>query len=439
MWRNASHSGRAGKCCYDPRPHLASEKWKTTHDADIARGSWVDPKAGRIRFHEWADQWKSTTINLRPSTRVRDFDYLDRYLIPTFGHMTLSSIDHATVTGWVRQLITEGPLPWWDTTAQPGRQRRSLSPATAVKAEQLLRKIMSSAVVAGRIHLNPCDRVPLPRIEREEMRVLTPDDITCLAAAIDVRYRALVLVAAFGGLRIGELAGLRRERVDAKRSGIHVAEIVVEVREELTYGPPKTRAGRRFVTLPRSVMQALLTHLDTFTGAGSGDFVFPSPWGGALRVPAWRRRFWVPGVETAALAPLTPHELRHTAIALWIASGANPLEVSRRAGHASTAFTHDRYGHLFPEADQSVADRLELLISDGRKTDEVWSPAVAKPDLTLLPGRCRSSAPCLGLAPVAMRHHHGSFGACRWAEPGLHTPSTGRGGPGGCGRAGRRW
>jgi integrase len=245
---------------------------------------------------------------------------------------------------------------------------------------------MSSAVVAGRIPSNPCDHVPLPKIELDEMRFLAPDEIARLAAEIDVRYRALVLVAAFGGLRIGELAGLRRKRVDAKRSGVHVAEIVVEVRGELIYGPPKTRAGRRFVTLPRSVMQALVTHLETFTGPGSEDFVFPSPWGGALRVPAWRRRFWVPGVEMAELAPLTPHELRHTAIALWIASGANPLEVSRRAGHSSTSFTLDRYGHLFPEADQSVADRLELLISDGRKTDEVPHPAEAKPDLTLLPG-----------------------------------------------------
>jgi integrase len=61
------------------------------------------------------------------------------------------------------------------------------------------------------------------------------------------------------------------------------------------------------------------------------------------------------------LSPLRPHDLRHTAVALWIAAGASPLEVSRRAGHASTAFTLDRYGHLFPEADATVADKLEDL------------------------------------------------------------------------------
>jgi len=50
-------------------------------------------------------------------------------------------------------------------------------------------------------------------------------------------------------------------------------------------------------------------------------------------------------------------------VALWIASGANPLEVSRRAGHTSTSFTQDRYGHLFPEADSELAERLEAFAS----------------------------------------------------------------------------
>lgn len=63
----------------------------------------------------------------------------------------------------------------------------------------------------------------------------------------------------------------------------------------------------------------------------------------------------------AGLNPLRPHDLRHTAVALWIAAGANVLEVSRRPGHTSTSFTLDRYGHLFPEADDALSDRLEVL------------------------------------------------------------------------------
>jgi integrase len=64
---------------------------------------------------------------------------------------------------------------------------------------------------------SPCRRVPLPKVEREEMRFLTPAQVAALSEAIRPRYRALVLVAGYGGLRIGELAGLRRRRVDLLR------------------------------------------------------------------------------------------------------------------------------------------------------------------------------------------------------------------------------
>ena len=338
-----------------------AEKWLDTNGADIARGAWIDPKAGRIRFGEWAEEWRATTLNLRPSTRVRDLGYLDRYILPTFAPIALSRINHVAVTGWVAQLTSLGPDPWWDLLKEPGRKRRAVAPATAVKAHQILGKVMAAAVDAGRIAANPCERVPLPRVEREEMRFLTPAEVDRLADSIAERYRALVLVGAYGGLRIGELAGLRRGRVDVLRSRIDVAEIVVEVGGKLVYGSPKTRAGRRSLTLPGSVMAALNDHLAAFTLADPDAFVFTAPEGGPLRVASWRRRVWNPAVEAAELGKLRPHDLRHTAVALWIAAGANPLEVSRRAGHTSTAFTQDRYGHLFPEADQSVADKLEDL------------------------------------------------------------------------------
>src|ERR1700691_4596289 len=69
-----------------------AENWLDVNGADIARGQWVDPAAGRMKFADWSQQWRETLTGLRPSTRVRDLDYLDRYLLPTFGPMSLSSI-----------------------------------------------------------------------------------------------------------------------------------------------------------------------------------------------------------------------------------------------------------------------------------------------------------------------------------------------------------
>jgi integrase len=218
-------------------------------------------------------------------------------------------------------------------------------------------------------------RVPLPKVKREEMRFLTPAEVAALAEAIHPRYRALVLVGAYGGLRIGELAGLRRGRVDLLRGAVQVAEIVVEVRGALHMGPPKTRASRRTVGLPRFVAEELAAHL-----AGRDDpeaFVFTAPQGGPLRVTAFRARVWRPATRASGLDGLRIHDLRHTAVALWIAAGANPKEVAARAGHASVSFTLDRYGHLYSEADSALRDRLDVLYGTSRPTPRALSSGYA--------------------------------------------------------------
>ena len=313
----------------------------------------MDPRGGRIFLRHSEQQWWATTVNLRPSTRARDRGYLDRYVLPHFGDSELRHITQLDVRIWVSELATR------------------LSPATVVKAYQLLGKLLGAAVDAGLMTETPCRRMPLPRIEPQEMRFLTVDEVACLAESINPRYRALVLVGAFGGFRIGEMAGLRRTRVDILRARIDVAEITVEVAGQLHTGPPKTRAGRLSISLPRSVVDELGHHLGAWAGP---DLVFTGPMGGPLRVPAWRRRFWGPAVPEAVLQPPRPHDLRHTAVALWIAQGAKPKQVAARAGHTSVAFTLDRYGHLFPEADEALVTGLDAAHRAARKPSTRTGP-----------------------------------------------------------------
>jgi integrase len=80
-----------------------------------------------------------------------------------------------------------------------------------------------------------------------------------------------------------------------------------------------------------------------------------------LRLAGFRHRIWRPAARAAGLDGLRIHDLRHTAVALWIAAGANPKEIAARAGHTSVSFTLDRYGHLYPDADQTLRDRLDAL------------------------------------------------------------------------------
>ncbi len=320
---------------------------KTEHAKQ--RGEWTDPAFGKKLYGEWIKDWKATTKNLRPSTRARDESVLRSLILPTFSDRSLSSIGQLDVRTWAASL-----------------SERELAPATIEKAYQILKKTLQAAVDASLIPRNPCYKVPLPRIERQEMRFLTPAQVHILADAIHPRYKALVFLGAYGGLRIGELAGLRPARVNLLKGEVEIAEILVEVKGHLNFGPPKTRAGRRRVGLPRAVVDELALHLEKWP---SENLVFTAPEGGPLRVPAFRQRFWKPATRATGFEGLRAHDLRHTAVAMWIAADANPKEVAARAGHASVSLTFDRYGHLFPEADIALRDRLNdmFVASQGEK------------------------------------------------------------------------
>lgn len=315
-------------------------------ETEMRRGQWHDPTLGRTRLNAWIDDWWSTTTNLRPSTRARDESYIRNHIRPRFGDAELARISQLEVRAWVGDLNAKG-----------------LAPATVQKAYQILGKILSAAVDGGLIAVSPCRKVPLPKVEVEEMRFLTPQEIGRLAHVIEPRYRAFVLLKAYGGLRLSEMAGLRRSRVDVLRRTVRVAEQAVEVRGQMYFGPPKTKAGRRTVPLPRQAGDELAAHLQQYVGRANDELVFPGPNGGPLRAGAWRHRVWRPAIAAAALAPLRPHDLRHTAVSLWAAAGASPNEVAMRAGHTSVSVVLDRYRHLFPAELERTTARLEAMFA----------------------------------------------------------------------------
>jgi integrase len=263
-------------------------RWLSSTHNDLSRGQWFDPRRAQVRFDEWADSWTKNVVDLRPSTFARDLDYLNRYIVPVFGEMPLGDISVGQIRTWVADLNASG-----------------LAPATVVKAGQILSKVLRSAVEEGVMATNPCSAVRLPRVERTEMRYLSPAEVSRLADAIDPRYRAVVLLGAYGGLRAGELFGLRVPRLDLPGQRLDVVEQVVEVSGNLHFGAPKTKAGRRSVPLPAVVCDALTEHLRQWP---SDDLVFTAPDGGPVRLASWRSRFFKRAVDAAGVAPLRVHD-----------------------------------------------------------------------------------------------------------------------------------
>lgn len=318
-----------------------AERWLTGQEASKLGGTWIDPAQAKVKYGDWLDRWWRTRQG-RPSTIARDDSYFRNHVRPTFGTTPIGKITQPDVVEWVHHLEGKG-----------------LAPATVRKAYQLFAKTMSAAVAARLIVSSPCVEIELPEVEQHEMMFLDPQQVAKLAAVIDSRYRALVFVAAWGGLRVGEVAGLTRSRLLPATKQVEVAETVAWVKGHPHVGPPKTKAGRRRVVLPGAVWSELEDHVRQHAG---DELVFPAPGGGYLQPTHFRRRVWKPAVKKIGQAGLRVHDLRHTAVSLWIASGADVKAVSVRAGHASVSFTLDRYGHLYPDADAALAGRLDAMV-----------------------------------------------------------------------------
>jgi integrase len=277
---------------------------------------------------------------------------LDHHLLPELGHAQLIELTHEEVQAWVNGLALR------------------FAPSSVQRSFTVIRQLLDFAVDNRLLSVNPSERIVLPRRKQFEARFLTPDELELLAATIHPRSRAMVLVMAWATLRIGEATGLRRIDLDLSGGRVRVANNLVEVAGHRYEGPPKTKAGRRSMTLPPSVVADLRLHVVRY---GDSPYVFSTGSGRTWSAEDWRCRVWRPAVKQSGLAPLRPHDLKHTGVALLAAAGVDPSEIARRAGHSSVSFTYDRYGHLFPEVDTGAAAKLEVVRTlglGGRKGKE---------------------------------------------------------------------
>jgi integrase len=328
-----------------------AEKYLTRVEADQLRDQWTDPRLGKTTFAVWAERWEASTLNLRPSTRALYATLLRLHILPTFGSYPLTSIDVMAVRTWLRRMEANG-----------------VGTTTRVRSYQLLNRVMSSAVEARYIAANPCAIRGAAREEDQEMRIATLDQVGAITSGVPHRYKAMILVTAFGGLRWGELAGLRRHRIDLATGTVVVAEQLLEVRGQFSTGPVKSRAGQRAVVLPGAVVQALAEHLARYVRRDPDALVFVGEKGARLRRSNFNRRVWAPAVTAAGVPELRFHDLRHTAGTLATAAGASLREVMARLGHSTVAAAL-RYQHVMSGRDATIAQALDKLLRGHSGTD----------------------------------------------------------------------
>ena len=154
-------------------------------ESEKVRGELIDPRLGKVTVEDWIARWYPT-VTSRRTTMSRNEIVLRLHIVPRFGKVALSSLDRTTIREWIAELVASG-----------------MAPATIHKTAQVLSTALRAAQEDRLITHNPAERLPLPRIERMEMRFLDHAEVSVLAGAIDPRYRAFVFLAAHGGLRLG--------------------------------------------------------------------------------------------------------------------------------------------------------------------------------------------------------------------------------------------
>jgi integrase len=241
-----------------------------------------------------------------------------------------------------------------------GLRAAGYSSGTIHLAYRVFRAVLEAARKDGRIGTNPAQnlRLKVTDGDSQEMRILEPPEIQTLAEAvesIEPRFRALIPLLAYTGLRIGEASALRTPNLNLAKREV----VVTEGLSEGQVGPTRTGRGR-VVSLPKLVVSELEHHLERFPPTEAG-IVFSSPQGGYLNRHNFYNRVWYPSLKRAGLDGVRVHDLRHTAVSLAIRAGASPREAMDFAGHSSIAVTMNVYGHLFPGQGLSLADRLDEL------------------------------------------------------------------------------
>jgi integrase len=406
--RYRDHAGKEHAKHFDRK--IDADRWVISQEAALDRGEHIDPRAGRVRLADYAEQWFANQVHLRSATRVQYDGALRLYILPVLGSRPLATVKRSDIQSLVSAWAAQGA-----------------SAASVSAYFKVLKLVFRSAVLDGLIAKSPCVAIRQPEIVSKQVVPLTVEQVKAIAGEIKPRCRAAVLLGAGCGLRAGEILGLTEPNIRWMNREIVVTQQLLRGGQRGRHlAPTKTRSSERVVPAPDFVLEALSAHIATY-GLGRDQIVFTAPDPAALHFnvgslgaagrdragadisslrsalrDAWETRSEHPlghnrlnqsfasavgavnakaaererdrkaGRTTLPLLPsipenTSPHDLRHHYASMLIDGGESVVVVARRLGHANPSMTLNIYSHLFTDA----AERTRSVV------DAAWNPGTA--------------------------------------------------------------
>ena len=249
--------------------------------------------------------------------------------------------------------------------------KQNLTPSTINRLIAQLSKLFNTAVKHGFRSDNPCAILRNLPENRNKMNYWTVDEFTHFLSLFEVEeypYQLFFKVAFSTGMRKGELLGLTWEDIDLTRQTIQVSKTLVRLPNgQLDFHPPKTKAGYRSITIHNALAKELRAWqkqqhqllCEFYEDTKSLQvFQFIPELLNEFRI---KRAYHQVIKRTNKLKKIRIHDFRHSHVALLINNGEDPYVIKERLGHASIKTTYNTYGHLYPNKQQSVSDKLDGL------------------------------------------------------------------------------
>jgi integrase len=324
--------------------------------AAVGKGNYVEPSKVTVGDFVRArvDQWEAAgDISARTAQRYRQL--LSNQIVLHIGDKALQKLARLDVEGWHTTLRAKG-----------------LAARTIGHAHRVLGKALSDAERDGVVARNVCKLQKAPKVAESEM-IIVQDVPGLVDKILGDRLYVPAMLALFTGMRLGEVLALRWNRVDLDRNVIQVREALEATKAHgIRFKVPKSKAGRRDITLPEILVDALREHrkaaLEMRMKLGAGrlpdDALLFSNLAGEPLQPSNVSSDWGEVAERIGASSVTFHGLRHTHASQLIASGVDIVTISKRLGHAKPSVTLAIYAHMFTTDDSKAAAAINAALSN---------------------------------------------------------------------------
>ena len=322
----------------------------------IDKGTHVDPSS--LTVSEFLDHWlnKIAPRNVAPKALERYRGLVRNQIKPHLGTKQLQKLRPRDVSGWHQELIDSG----------------TISTRTIRHAHGVLRTALAHATKNEILERNVATIIRPPAAEKAEVAILTEGQIADVLDKLDDHPLYPIVAVAIGtGARRGEITALIWSDVDLDAKTVTIQQSLEQTKAGIRVKAPKTKAGKRTISLPAIAADALRNHrikaLELRMKIGAGALPDDAPVFGNIEgewpspeniTDQWRR-----AVKALGLPKVTFHALRHCHASALIAAGLDVVSVSRRLGHSKVSITLDVYSHLFKDGDTAAADAIDAVFS----------------------------------------------------------------------------